>query len=146
MPKPILSDSLFNADDVATAILNKANLQVANENLGVIDHTSSIYVLDSNWIFNITPNFFSFNGIMFVNFQCEKNHNNGAVVNGETIFQIIDNDYKPSSTHVMPSASYQGDVAYHIRANTSGEFSLIEPYNAGGSSFWVCCNGTYRYN
>ena len=44
MPKPVLSDSLFNADDVATAILDEANLQVTNQNLGVTDITSSFVI------------------------------------------------------------------------------------------------------
>ena len=67
MPKPVLSDSLFNADDVATAILSEANLQVANSDLGVTDITSS-FVRDSNWVSSLgNDKCFKFMDFVFYN-------------------------------------------------------------------------------
>ena len=63
MPKPVLSDSLFNADDVATAILESANISVTNQDFAVVDRTSE-FTNQSDMSVN-AKKFFSFNGFMF---------------------------------------------------------------------------------
>jgi hypothetical protein len=143
MPKPVLSDSLFNADDVATAVLAEANLQVTNQDLGVTSHGSSIATLSSGWGHQVTANFYSFNGFMFFSFVCE--HAGGSPAHAETFLTINDSDYYPIADFSCPSISYQGDNAYRIQINTSGEFKVLDPGNSGASSFYICCNAHYRF-
>ena len=143
MAKPVLSDSLFNADDVATAVLAEANLQVTNQDLGVTSHGSSIVTLSSGWSQLTTCNFYSFNGFMFFSFVCE--HAGGAPSNGEVFMTINDSDYYPTTQHSCPSISYQGDNAYRISIDTNGQFQVFDPNNPGGSTFFICVNAHYRF-
>lgn len=147
MPKPILSDSLFNADDVAEAILSKANLSITNENLGVSDITSS-FVLNSNWNAWMTDKCFIFNGFVFVTLSAyisgSSSHLSATITN---IYTINNSDYYPAYEANLVTASYQGDTAMSIKATTTGEINVAYPNNVGGdTNFHVVVNGFYRVN
>ena len=139
MPKPILSDSLFNADDVATAILNKANLQIANENLQVVERTS-IFSIDGSWSADIGA--YSFMGFMFVHCFCA---HSGTPANNTTILTLSDPAFYPIEDTVFPTISYQSDSASFIIARTSGVFSVIDPNNESNATYHATINGFYRY-
>lgn len=142
MPKPVLSDSLFNADDVATAILSEANLQVSNNNLGVTDVSSS-YSFASGWQQNHNPiRAFKFNGFIYLNISCY--HSGGTPSNGETLVTIDDTDLYPGVDYTLPTAAYQGDMANCIKVNTSGDITVIQPINVGHNDYVVLINGFYR--
>jgi len=138
MPKPILSDSLFNADDVATAILNKANLAITNENLNVVDRSSRFVVQSGVTSYSIKA--YSFMGFMFVNFHV----NIPSPTSGQDIYHIDDSEFYPSQDCYFPTISYGQDSAQYIEILTSGIIQVIEPDNpAGGWNGLV--NGWYRY-
>ena len=142
MPKPVLSDSLFNADDVATAILSEANLQITNQQLGVSDISSS-FVNQSGFVDHQHSNrAFHFNGFVFINFNIV--HNGGAPSTGETCVSITDSSYHPSSMYSFPTISYQGDYANSFYITTSGEIKISHPGNQGNSDFFMVLNGFYR--
>ena len=89
MPKPVLSDSLFNADDVATAILSEANLQVTNQDLGVTD-ISSAFVLSTNWNTWQGHRAYKFNGFVFIWMGTYKG---SSASNGEVWMTINNSDF-----------------------------------------------------
>ena len=68
MPKPVLSDSLFNADDVATALVNNYNLAVSNQDFAVTE-ISSNFSLETGWD-SLYVKAFAFNGFVFINLEC----------------------------------------------------------------------------
>lgn len=63
MPRPVLSETTFNSDNVATSILQQANLQIANSNLGVSD-ISSHFTVQSGWA-AYNEHFLFFNGFVW---------------------------------------------------------------------------------
>lgn len=142
MPKPVLSDSLFNADDVATAVIAEANLQTLDLNLGVTDITSE-FTLGTGWSYN-TNNFdyaikaYTFNGFVFIM---------GAVGRGDTsqmtAFTVTTN-YRPTVEAYMPTISYQGDSGWALRVMTNGNIDVIQPNNVSSGSFYITFNGFYR--
>tara|TARA_B100000424_G_scaffold53615_1_gene38424 strand:- start:565 stop:984 length:420 start_codon:yes stop_codon:yes gene_type:complete len=138
MPKPVLSDSLFNADDVATAILNKANLSITNQDLGVVDITDLITATSPANIGNTA--FYTFNGFAFICFTFD-------IPNSVNMTNIgsIKSGYEPIKRHVFPSISYQGDSANYVVLQTNGnvETSLIQ--NVGDSHYYGVINGFYRF-
>ena len=138
MPKPVLSDSLFNADDVATAVLAEANLQISNSDLGVVDR-SSIFVSQTD-ITVYRKLAFSFMGFMFVNLE----FNHPSPSGGQNIFIINDSDYFPTVLQSWPSIGYNTDSAQSINLTTDGVMEVISPYNASGG--WNgLINGWYRF-
>lgn len=142
MPKPVLSDSLFNADDVATAVLAEANLQVANSNLGVSD-ISSHFTLQSGWQTN-AENFLFFNGFVF---WCGYYyHGGGTPSDPETFITIDTSDYIPASTYVFPTSSYQGDTGSRVLVNTAGDISIQNPTNLSNSTYYIAVNGFWNVN
>ena len=143
MPKPILSDSLFNADDVATAILNKANLEITNSQLGVTDQ-SSILSYATGWNdaeSSVVKQLYSFNGFAFISISCL---HVGTPTDGETILTITDSNYHPIKKTTFVSSA-QGDTTLYIAANTNGNITISTP-NVLGSGMSVVFNGFYRYS
>lgn len=142
MPKPVLSDSLFNADDVATAVLAEANLQIANSNLGVTD-VSSNFVRDSAWSHWNVCGAFKFNGFVFLYLSA---YYTGSDVNGNrTVFTINDPNLYPFEDVHFPVIAYQGDSASNIGIQSStGGVVLGSPLNQGSSDFYMTFNGFYR--
>tara|TARA_R100000278_G_scaffold4613_1_gene7698 strand:+ start:353 stop:781 length:429 start_codon:yes stop_codon:yes gene_type:complete len=140
MPKPVLSDSLFNADDVATAILSEANLQVANSNLGVTDISSS-FVLNSNTWSQTNPHMYYFNGFVFVSAYLSTS---STPATNTVIWNISDPSYRPISTYSFPATGYQGDVPSQIEFRISGEVVVKDPVNVSSSTYYNTINGWYR--
>tara|TARA_Y100001963_G_C6729534_1_gene423141 strand:- start:705 stop:1139 length:435 start_codon:yes stop_codon:yes gene_type:complete len=143
MPKPVLSDSLFNADDVATAVLSEANLQVTNSQLGVTD-ISSNYSFDSGWqaeAHGIIA--YAFNGFVFININCV--HPGGSPTTGEGLVTNSNSDYHPIEKTTMPSIANEADSAYSVVFQTNGNIDQLSPYNPGSSNFHIVVNGFYRY-
>jgi len=147
MPKPILSDSLFNADDVATAILNKANLSITNENLGVTD-ISDKFVRASTFQYWIDHQAYSFNGFVFFNLVTYKSTNDSDFVSsGMNAYTINDSNYYPVKDTWLPSSSHQGDTPLAVMAKTTGEIFISLMHEQGvDSNFHVVCNGFFRIN
>jgi hypothetical protein len=143
MPRPVLSDTAFNADNVATAILNQANLAISNESLGVSDQSSNLQV-QSGWSNNVVaPALFTFNGFGF--FSCSLYHGGGAPGNPEVCIKITSSTYYPSTRIHMPSVSYQGDTGQFVTFETNGDVSISHPLNLTDSTFYLVVNGWYRY-
>ena len=141
MPKPVLSDSLFNADDVATAVLAEANLQIANSAIGVTD-VSSNFVIDSAWNSWNERGAFKFNGFVFLYLNA---YYTGSDVNSDrTIFTISDSNLYPSEDTPFPTVSYQGDTASNVVIKTTGSVDLGSPLNQGSGDFYMTINGFYR--
>ena len=140
MPKPVLSDSLFNADDVATAVLNEANLSVTNQDFGVVDRSSE-FTADSYWSLVYNKNFYSFNGFMFFNFSAYKA--NATPSNWQIIF-TVSTDYAPNNDYVAPTIGYQADSAEYVLFKSNGDIQVNNPYNPS-SHYYVVVNGWYRF-
>lgn len=142
MPKPVLSDSLFNADDVATAVLAQANLQITNQSLGVTD-ISNIFVNQSGWSdHSHATRAYHFNGFVFLNINLQ--HPGGTPSQGETCISITDSNYHPGVAFTFATISYEGDYANNINITTSGEIKVSWPGNLGSSNYYIVCNGFYR--
>lgn len=140
MPKPVLSDSLFNADDVATAVLAEANLQVTNQDLGVTDISSS-FVLSTNWIAWQGHRAYKFNGFVFIWMGTFKQTN---ASNGEVWMTINNSDYYPNANTVFPTASHAGDTANLIQVQTNGNWIISDPYTPSNADQRIIINGFYR--
>ena len=141
MPKPVLSDSLFNADDVATAVLNKANLSISNASLGVSD-VSSIISLESIWSVNETDvQAYHFMGFVFLHLNV---YTSSTVANQTSVATITDSNYYPSKMIAMPTVAYQVDTSHQLQINTNGTIKIAYPDNQGSSTYFLCCNGFYK--
>ena len=129
MPKPVLSDSLFNADDVATAILNEANLQIANNSLGVTDITDK-FTVQSGVLTSTNDNLcIHFMGIVFVNLYAQYTSTSPSV----DLFQISDSNFYPVTNSATSNISYQGDYVGAIRILTSGMMKAFDSEQPSGS-------------
>jgi len=142
MPKPVLSDSLFNADDVATAVLAEANLQVANSNLGVTD-IGSHFTVGAGWAGQYQK-FLYFNGFVF--WAGYYFHSGGAPSGGETFLTIDNADYRPSVLWRLPAHGYQGDSGSRIEVNTNGDIKIMDPYNVGSATFYLTVSHFWNVN
>jgi len=140
MPKPVLSDSLFNANDVATAILDSAELSVTNQDLGVVDR-SSLFTFASGWAG--TKIAFSFNGFMFLNINC--NHAGGTPADAETMLSTSDASFYADQAYFMPTLGYEGDRGTYVRIGTDGIINVHNPVNLSNANFYVLANGWYRF-
>lgn len=142
MPKPVLSDSLFNADNVATAVLQEANLQISNSNLGVTDRTS-LFTASNSYVISANEGggAYSFNGFMFINFRLDRS---GGAFNGECI-TISDSNFYPTKTFTFPTISHEGDRANYVSFGSNGSVTMHLPSDQGGSTFHAVINGFYRY-
>jgi hypothetical protein len=142
MPKPVLSDSLFNADDVATAILNKANLQITNDQLGVTDITSS-FTRQSPWTHSGEPdNVFLFMGFVFYNLGAST----ATSISNDQIVWNIATDYKPNENFLTNNITYQGDFSNYTKIQSDGTIRIMSPTQPSGSdaTFRVYINGWFR--
>ena len=143
MPKPVLSDSLFNADDVATAVLAEANLQVTNNDLGVVDR-SSIFQYKTGFGQHFDKVAYSFNGFMFISMGII--HNGSGITDGESPFEITDSDFYPIANHVFPTVSHQGDTANSLQIQSNGQVTIYSPVDSGNAGAWLgIINGFYRF-
>ena len=142
MPKPVLSDSLFNANDVATAVLDFAELSVTNQDFAVTDISSS-FTKNSNFVYEsgTALNAFSFNGFVFLSFVM---YTSTSVSTDDTIMTITESNYFPDRTYVTNSVSFEGDTVNFVTINTDGSMKIKHPHNAGVSSFSICINCHYR--
>ena len=142
MPKPVLSDSLFNADDVATAVLAEANLQVANNNLGVTD-ISSHFTLQSGWeAFN--EHILFFNG--FVWWSAWYRHTGGSPAQGEVFLTIDNADYRPQTDWRLPAIGAELDSASRINVATNGNISVEILTNSGSSTYHISTSYFWNVN
>lgn len=142
MPKPVLSDSLFNAGDVATAVLAEANLQVTNNDLGVVDR-SSLWSYGTGFAnSNHGIRAYSFNGFMFISINCTST---STPSNGATVIQISDSDFYSNEKLSAPTVSYQGDLAYTLEINTSGTVNVLLPTNVSAVEYYIVANFWYRF-
>ena len=141
MSKPILSELEYNASDVASEILSKADLSLTNENLGVTDH-SSIFTFESGWSYT-EKICYGFNGFMFVCLYAH--HAAGTPASPETFCSISDSDYHPNETIFAPTVSYEGDTAQYVCFYTYGDIKVHHAVNLGDSAWNVCVNAWYRY-
>jgi len=140
MPKPVLSDSLFNADNVATAILSQANLQIASSDLGVADVTSIFTAGTDVTLYNMKA--FTFNGFMFVQGRGE----DSSPAHNSTVMTISDSNYRPYYQTIMPSVAYEGDTMAMLIFQTNGDVQTSYPVNVGTStSLFFVFNGFYRF-
>ena len=142
MSKPILSELEYNADDVASAILQKADLSIANDDLGVLD-ISDKYDLGTNVSVEAGGDVraYYFNGFVFIYFNI---YRSSSISSSDVILSMNDTDYAPGVDVVFPSISYQGDSALHIEVSTSGDFKANIPIEEGTTNHYVCINGFYR--
>ena len=142
MPKPVLSDSLFNADDVATAVLAEANLQIANSELNVVDITSS-FVRSTSWVDYSYQKVFKFMGFVFYNLGAKKT---SFPSDGEGIWSITDSNYRPSHNYHTNTITFQGDHTNNIYIQTNGNITISDPgqFSGSDSDFRVVINGWYR--
>lgn len=141
MPKPVLSDSLFNADDVATALVNNYNLSVSNQDFAVADR-ASLFVTRSGWSW-VSKQIYSFNGFMFVSGNIYKA---STPSNGEVIADISDSNFYPVADTVFNTIAYQGDSANSMSFNASGEIMVSHPVNVGVAEWSAQINGFYRFS
>ena len=136
MPKPILSDSLFNAEDVATAILNKANLQIANNSLAVTDITNKF----DRGSTDISPDnnnnvAYHFMGFVFLDLYCSF-----SLTGNVTIFTINDSAYFPNVIYRSNSISYQQDSVNALLVKPDGNIIADSVHVPSGS------DSTHRIN
>lgn len=142
MPKPVLSDSLFNADDVATAVLAEANLQVANSSLGVTD-ISNVFDLNSS-VWTHDPNSkhgFYFNGFVFFTAYF---YASNVPASNTVIYSISNSDYRPHAVYNLPGTGWQGDSASRVEVRTNGDIVIKDPYEAVGNGYYITVNGWWR--
>ena len=143
MPKPVLSDSLFNADDVATAILNKANLQVANESLATTD-ISSHFVLSSGWTV-YDAHFLKFNGFIFWSGYYFKG---STPANDEVFLTIANQNSCPQTEWRTIATGYQADTGSRIRIMPNGNIMVSDPVHGPGGdpSFYLMVSAFWNIN
>ena len=140
MSKPILSELEYNASDVASAILENAELSVTNQDFAVSDR-ASIFVTATGWNLD-NHNFYSFNGFMFCSGRFYKATDPS---NGETVCNINDSGLYPNSLYAFPSISHEGDYMQRLEFDTDGSLAVVNPVNQGGDYFYITFNGWYRF-
>ena len=141
MPKPVLSDSLFNADDVATAILSEANLQVANSSLGVTDvsdkFTWSKFFTGATYQ---TGHAFKFLNFIIFNYRGSETFSS---LGSYDIIGTMDASVRPSKTMDFINHSHQGEGANAILLNPNGNIRLDTPFDNGDASYRITLAGIY---
>ncbi len=139
MPKPVLSDSLFNADDVATAVLNNANLQIANNSLGVTD-VSDQYTIVGSFLTWHTLYAFKFMDFIFLNASTYQNN----VGNASGNLWSMTSDVTPTNDYHCGTISHHGDTAEYIRIGSNGNISYSNMVDNSSSYWHVIINCWYR--
>lgn len=142
MPRPVLSETTFNSDNIATSILQQANLQIANSNLGVTD-ISSHFTLQSGWTKNFEHILF-FNGFVFWSGYYQ--HTGGTPSHGETFLTIDNSDYRPNSEFILPTSGHEEDTAARVHILTNGNITIQQPVNLGSTTYYVPVNGYWNVN
>lgn len=138
MPKPVLSDSLFNADNVATAVLAEANLSVTNQDFGVTEITDLLTPVST---INVDlEKAYSFNGFIFLYVV-----GNGTQPSTAGKIFDINPSYTPNDNYSFPTISYQSDSAQHIQFKTDDTVVVHHSNNLGTSNWYFAINGWYRY-
>ncbi len=140
MSKPVLSELEYNASDVASAILENADLSVTNQDFGVSEVSDSFDVV-TNWTDNNRTKAFKFNGFIYLQFSCYKL---SAPTNGEQFAEVSDSDLYPDYIVTGPTVSEDGESAHAWELSTDGEFKLVLPHTAGDSAFRVFIMAWYR--
>jgi hypothetical protein len=144
MPRPVLSETTYNSSDIATAILNQADLSVTNQDLGVIDITNK-FTLESGISGDTTNDkAFHFNGFVFMNFNLTAQ--NITNVTSFDIMTINDSDFYPSTVYRTNSVSFQQDSVNAILIQTNGNIQANSVYvpSGGDASFRININCWYR--
>lgn len=140
MPRPVLSETTFNADNIATSILQQANLQITNDNLGVTDISG--FISGASGVNQYTLEAYAFNGFVF--FAVEYRHENSVPSSGETLSSITDSTYHPITNFVAPVLGNGGDQGAFIRAESDGDIKIYAP--TGNSGHWFgTVNMWWRY-
>lgn len=141
MPKPILSDSLFNADDVATAILNEANLQIASGSLGVSDvsdhFTWTKFFTDSQYQTGRAHKFLN-----FIIFNYRGGEQFSSLGNYDTI-GTMQPGVRPTRDMSFNHTSHQGESSNTVIFQSNGEIKLDTPYDPGDSAYRLTLEGIY---
>lgn len=140
MPKPILSDSLFNASDVAEAIVNNVDLGVINTNLALTD-ISSHFTTQSGWN-SYTNHMIHFNGFVF--FASYLVHTVGTPSSGEVFMTIDESSYRPASEYRFPATGYEGDNASRVSIQTNGDIKIDDPVNVSSTTYFINLNGWWH--
>lgn len=140
MPKPVLSDSLFNADDVATAVLAEANLQIANNAFAVSD-ISSDFTLQTGWTAS-SEHFLYTNGFVF--WSGYYYHSGGTPSHNEVFIINGNSNYRPNSRWEFPAIGYEGDTSASVRLESNGDIKINLPGNVGGSTYYIVVNGFWH--
>jgi hypothetical protein len=140
MPRPVLSETTFNSSNIASAILEQADLSVTSEDLGVVDR-SSVFTPDSNYSV-IHKVMYSFNGFMFVSYQ---SYRTGTPAHQSGVMTITDSDFFPNQTYHVSTIGWQGDVAEHCSINTNGNINIHNPTNVSHEYYYVQFNCWYRF-
>lgn len=141
MPKPVLSDSLFNASNVAEAIVDAVDFGVINTNLGVTDVSANFTNTSpyGAWAGNRA---FTMNGFVFIALTAYRSSSGAS--DGDEVFNITDSNLYPSQSYNINSVSHEGDTAERFVIQTSGNIIVKSPYNPGQSAFHVIINAWYR--
>ena len=140
MPKPILSELEYNADDVASAILSKADLSITNEDLGVTDQ-SSILSLGTG-VTHGNVNWYSFNGFMFCSGQFSLDD---VPTSGDVMLTVTESEFRPANQTLAPTIALHGDFANGLAFNTDGTVEIWNPENEGWTAWYCTYNCYYRY-
>lgn len=141
MPKPVLSDSLFNADDVATAVIGEANLQIANSSLGVTDVSNKI-----TWSKFFTGTFFQTNHVYkFLNFIIfnYRGSETFSTLGGYDTIGVLDSDIRPHKDMFFFSFSHEGEGQNAIIFEAGGNIKLDTPFDPGDSAYRMTLSGIY---
>ena len=142
MSKPILSELEYNASDVASAILSKADLSVTNQDFAV-SNVISKFTIDSAWGWNTDNNHsYSFNGFVFFQFYVYKT---STPSHQESVMQINDSDYYPNAVYNYNSMGYQGDSSQFVQFRTDGDVQINDPNNQSSANFYMTFGGMYRF-
>jgi len=141
MSKPILSELEYNADDVASAILEQSDLAITNEELGFSD-VSSYITKNGSWTDWHDRKALKFQKIIFIYLN---GYYSSVPANDTIIFTIDDADLRPEETVVIPGAySYEGDNATLYKVKTNGDITVENPISAGDDTWRFIINATYH--
>ena len=147
MPKPVLSDLEYNADDVASAILSNADLAVTNQDFAITDITSS-FVKESGFNNWHEEKCILFNGFVFVSLNTYINSGHGSFdTAGMDAYTINNSAYYPDQDYWLSSSSHQQDTSLAVMIKDTGKIFISTPVEVGvDTNFHTVINGWYRVN
>jgi hypothetical protein len=141
MPRPVLSETTFNSDNIATSILQQANLQITNENLGVSDISSDFTKASDISVNDSDIQAYKFNGFVFLTAGL---YHDGDMANNDLIATIGSSVNYPATNTVLVSLGHGGDYAHFVKADSTGSLRIIHPYNVDGNTYYINFNGFYK--